>query len=298
MNNNLKICFIGGDKRMVTAASALHKCGYDVRVWGIDSQHFEYDLCKQTCEETLNAADAVILPIPPSEDDVRVNCPLYSKESGIKIHKLFEILPSKAVILGGRISPRLKDLALKNNVKIYDYFNREELLIKNAVPTAEGAIGIAVDKYPKTIFGSDIAILGFGRIGEALAERLRLLGANVTVFARKITSVAKAQSYGVNGKKIVYVNNVSSLTELSQGYDIIYNTVPYWIITEEILKDMKKTTLIVDLASAPGGVDMLAAKKYEVNLIHALALPGKTAPESAGIIVAESIINTLEEIFE
>lgn len=295
MNKKLKIGIIGGDKRIVKAASVLYKSGYNVKVWGIDSTYFDIDICKKSCEETVAEADVVILPTPPSEDEVRISCPLFSEESGIKFHKLLELLPSNAVILAGRICPRLKDLASKHNFKIIDYFNREELLIKNAVPTAEAAIGIAIEKLPTTLFGANIAILGFGRIGEALAYRLNLLGANVTVYARKNASIAKAQSYGMNGTKIVFSNSGNTLLDLSYGYDIIYNTVPYWIITESILKDMRSSSLIVDLASAPGGVDIVAAKKYGVNVIHALSLPAKTAPESAGIIIAESIINIIKE---
>ena len=295
MNKNLKIGIVGGDQRMVKVATVLQNYGYDVGVWGIDDKYFDVNLCKNSCDEAVSQADVVILPTPPSEDEVRVNCPLFSQESGIKFHKLLELLPPKAIILGGRMSPRLKDIATKHNFKTVDYFNREELLVKNAVPTAEAAIGIAIDKLPITIFDANVAILGFGRIGEALAFRLNLLGANVTVYARKNPSISKAQSYGMNGRKISFSNNGNTLCELSCGYDIIYNTVPYWIITEDILKNISKSTLIVDLASAPGGVDIVAAKKYGANVIHALSLPAKTAPESAGMIIAESIVNIIEE---
>ena len=295
MGKSLKIGIVGGDRRIITVALMLHRLQCDVRVWGIDNTYFDVDLCKSMCAEAVADADVVILPTPPSEDEVRINCPLFSKESGIKFYKLLDLLPSKCVILGGRISPRLKDIAEKHNFKIFDYFNREELLIKNAVPTAEAAIGIAIDKFPKTLFGARVAVLGFGRIGEALGLRLKLLGSDVTAFARKSASIAKAQSFGLNGRKIVISNKSNSLCELSQGYDIIYNTIPYWIITEDILKNISKSTLIIDLASAPGGVDIVAAKKYELDILHALSLPAKTSPDSAGIIIAESILNIIEE---
>lgn len=295
MMTNLKIGVVGGDKRSVEVIKILRKQGFEVSVWGIDCTYLALDLCKDNCEDAVSDADIVVLPTPPSEDEVRVNCPLFSKESGIKLHKLLELLPEKAVILGGRMSPRLRDFAAKRGLKAFDYFNREELLIKNAVPTAEGAIGIAIEKSPKTLFGAEIAILGFGRIGEALAYRLKGLGAKITVYARKGASVAKAESEGMGGAKICYSNGTSSLAELAKGYDIIYNTIPYWVVTEDIIQNMPKSTLIVDLASAPGGFDMVAAKKYGVEIIHALALPSKTAPASAGAIIADSIIDIITE---
>ena len=268
MMTNLKIGVVGGDKRSVEVIKILRKQGFEVSVWGIDCTYLALDLCKDNCEDAVSDADIVVLPTPPSEDEVRVNCPLFSKESGIKLHKLLELLPEKAVILGGRMSPRLRDFAAKRGLKAFDYFNREELLIKNAVPTAEGAIGIAIEKSPKTLFGAEIAILGFGRIGEALAYRLKGLGAKITVYARKGASVAKAESEGMGGAKICYSNGTSSLAELAKGYDIIYNTIPYWVVTEDIIQNMPKSTLIVDLASAPGGFDMVAAKKYGVEVVN------------------------------
>ena len=295
MDKFIKFGIVGGDRRIVEAAKVLRKNGHSVSVWGIDSEYFEEDLCKATYEETVKDVDVLILPTPPSEDEVRVNCPLFTKESGVKIHKLLDAVSSSTVIMGGRISPRLREFAAKRNLKIFDYFNREELLIKNAVPTAEGAIGIAIDKLPKTLFGSKVAVVGYGRIGEALASRLNLLGANVSVFARKSTAIAKAISEGLNGIRITYKNGESSLAEVAKNYDVIYNTVPYWIITEDIVSKIPRETLVVDLASAPGGIDMIAAKKYDLEVIHALALPAKTAPSSAGAIVAESIMSIIEE---
>ena len=296
MNTMLKISFVGGDKRIVTVAKEFSRYGFEVKVWGIDNTYFdEPDICADTCENAVKDARILVLPTPPSEDEVRINCPLFSSESGVKFHKLLDMLSQDTVILGGRMSPRIRDIATKRNFKIFDYFNREELLIKNAVPTAEGAIGIAIEKMSKTVFGAKIAVIGYGRIGEVLASRLRLLGADVTVYARKTAAIAKAQSEGLNGRRIEYINGQSSLIELAKGYNLIYNTVPYWIITEEIIKEMPKSTLFVDLASAPGGVDILAAKKYGLNVIHALGLPGKTAPDSAGMIIAESILNIIKE---
>ena len=296
MKTNIRIAFIGGDKRSIEAVKNIAKNGADVSVWGIDESYFPSpSWCKSTCEEAVAGARAVVLPTPPSEDDVRVNCPLFSKESGIKLHKMLDMLPADTIVLGGRISPRIREYAAKRDIRIFDYFNREELLIKNAVPTAEGAIGISIEKTDCTLFGAKAAILGYGRIAEALALRLKALGTAVTIFARKPESVAKAQSEGYNGVKIEYIDGKCSLEKLADNYDLIYNTVPHWIVTEDIIKQIPKETVFIDLASAPGGVDLVAAKKYNYEIIRALALPAKTAPRSAGRIIAESIINIIEE---
>lgn len=296
MKTNLKIAVVGGDRRIVEVIKRLKESGYEVSVWGIDETYVDAVICKETCEEAVGSADIVILPTPPSEDDVRVNCPLFSKESGIKMHKMLDILKQDAVVMGGRMSPRLRDYTAKRGIKAYDYFNREELLIKNAVPTAEGAIGIAIEKTERTLFGAKIAILGYGRIAEALSSRLKALGSEITVFARKSASIAKAQSEGYKGTKIEYKNGVSTLNALAEdGFDVIFNTVPHWIVTEDIVAKLSEDTLFIDLASAPGGIDLVAAKKYGYEVIRAPSLPGKTAPKTAGAIIAESIFNIIEE---
>lgn len=269
--------------------------GYDVRIWGIDPCYIKSGTVCKTVDEAVTDADVLILPSPPCADDIRVNCPMFTEESGEKISRIFNILKKDCIVLGGRISPRVKELATREGLKVFDYFASEEVLIKNAVPTAEGAIGVAIYNTDVTVFRSNIAIIGYGRIGRALALRLTSLGATVTVFDRKDEKIALAMSEGARGVKIEYKNGQSSLLGIADGYDIVYNTVPLWLITEEIVREIPKKTLVVDLASAPGGIDIPAVKKYGLNHIQALAIPEKIAPRSAGRIIAGSIIKIIGE---
>ncbi len=289
----IKIGIVGGDRRMLEVAECLKE--YDVKIWGIDPCYIKSGIHSKNIDEVLVDADVLILPSPPCADDIRVNCPLYTEESGEKIHRIFETLKKDAIVLGGRISPRIKDLATRAGLKVFDYFASEEVLIKNAVPTAEGAIGVAIYNTDVTVFDSKIAIIGYGRIGRALALRLTALGADVTVFDRKDEKLALAMSEGARGVRIEYKDGKSSLLGLSEGFDIIYNTVPLWLVTEEIVSKIPNKTLVVDLASAPGGIDITVVKKYGTNHIQALAIPEKIAPRSAGRIIAESIIKIIGE---
>ena len=290
-----RIAVVGGDRRMLEVIECLK--GHDVKIWGIDESYIKSGTYCKSIDEAIGDAEVLILPSPPCADDIRVNCPLYTEESSEKIHRVLEALKKDCIVLGGRLSPRVKELATREGLKIFDYFASEEVLIKNAVPTAEGAIGVAIYNTDVTVFGSEIAIIGYGRIGKALALRLTALGARVTVFDRKDEKLALAMSEGANGVKIEYKDGESSLMGLSRGFDVIYNTVPLWIITEEIVRGLPKDTLVVDLASAPGGIDMLAVKKYGTNYIQALAIPEKIAPRSAGKIIAGSILKIMEEAF-
>ena len=66
-----------------------------------------------------------------------------------------------------------------------DYFAREELTIRNAIPTAEGCLGILLRQRKRTLWGSGVLVTGFGPVGQALGPRLAALGADVTIAARR-----------------------------------------------------------------------------------------------------------------
>lgn len=62
---------------------------------------------------------------------------------------------------------------------------REELAVLNTIATAEGAIEIAIANTNKILHGSNVLVLGFGRIGKVLARKLAGLSTKVTCAARK-----------------------------------------------------------------------------------------------------------------
>ena len=74
---------------------------------------------------------------------------------------------------------------------------------------------------------------------------------------------------------------------------IIFNTVPHVLLTKDILKELRKDVIIIDLASAPGGVDYEEGKKLGLNIIKALSLPGKLSPVTAGKAIYKSISNII-----
>ena len=156
-----------------------------------------------------------------------------------------------------------------------DYYKNEELLIENAIPTAEGALAIAMEELPITIFGSKVLVTGYGRVAKTAAKTFSALGASVTVAARKYSDLAWA---GFDGCKTEHISNLSSAVK---GKDIIINSVPSVIFDKSVLKNTKG--LIIDLASKPGGVDFEAAKELGSRVVWALSLPGKNRSGYRGI---------------
>lgn len=162
--------------------------------------------------------------------------------------------------------------------------------ITNAVPTAEGAIEIAMSETPITLHGSKCLVTGYGRIGKILAKMLRGIGAKVSVEARKYADLALIEGHSCEAIAL------GELAHHVGEYDIIFNTVPTMLFDREILCKVKKDALIIDLASRPGGVDFDAAAELGVKVIWALSLPGKVAPVSAGAIIKDTIVNVLKEL--
>ncbi len=158
----------------------------------------------------------------------------------------------------------------------------------NALPTAEGAIQIAMEELPITLHDARVLVVGFGRLGRALAPRLRGLGARVWVSARRYEQRAAAESMGLGSE------GLDHLPDWLCSYDLVFNTVPAPVLGVEELAALKERALVIDLASRPGGVDMDAAAALGVRVIWALSLPGKVAPVTSGRYIKDTIYHIME----
>lgn len=229
----------------------------------------------------------MILPLPAADGTV-LHSPLSQFHPSLR--QVFDALAPGQLVLAGMADPGLKALAQEHGVCLLDYFTREELAVANAVPTAEGAIQIAMEQLPITLHGAQVLVLGFGRIGQATALRLAALGAEVTVAARRWEALAWAKAVGCKGVLL------SQLTESPCPFQLVVNTVPALVLGREVLKALPAGCLILDLASKPGGVDRTAAQELGLPVIHALSLPGKVAPVTAAAILQTTIYHMLQEL--
>ncbi len=283
MNKTFSV--IGGDLRQLTLARLLEKDGISVKIFGFDKEIEAEGLERAETVYEAAQSDIIILPLPVTQDGKNLNAPFAAED--IELDELFDKIKAGTIVFGGKVSPETAD---KCKIPIYDYFIREELSILNAVPTAEGAIETALAETAHTLFKSKCLIIGYGRIGKILAHRLQALGVLVSVSARKCEDFAWINAFGYNCMDSRDLNGKIS------DYDIIINTVPSVILNGELLKQIPKSTLVIDLASKPGGVDFNLAKELGLKVIWALSLPGKTAPITSGEIIKDTIINILKEM--
>ena len=293
VNNNIKIAVLGGDRRQIYAIDALAETGKRLSVMGIDRELFPEKCAKDISFEddvasALKNASVVLLPVPASTDGVRINCPLDrgGSLSDTKLLALAKRLDEGTTVIGGKLPDSFALLAEERGVRVCDMIGVPAFEVKNAYITAEAALSIAMNSLSKNVCGARVAVTGFGRIAKHLARLLSLLGASVTVAARNDADLAFAGTLGYSYVKIAGERWSDALT---CGYDIVFNTVPHTIFDREFLCSVDKKTLLVELASVPGGFDICAAQELGTNISWALSLPGKYAPESAGAIIAECV---------
>ncbi len=286
-----KLALIGGDLRQMVTARTLAAEGCEVAVFAMDTYAGDWGGVTRAADlqSAVGGADLVILPLPVTQDDERLHCPL--TRNTVLLTDVFDALTPGQRVVGGKIDAHVRTLAERRGIPITDYLQREELAVANAVPTAEGALAIAMAEVPYTIHGARCLILGYGRVAKALAKTLSAVGAVVTVAARKPQDLAWID---VGGQIPL------AISDLMQGdtplsYDIVFNTVPEQIVGADLLARLPDDVLLLDLASAPGGFDHEWAKEHGYHVIWALSLPGKTAPVTAGRIIGQTIRRILDE---
>lgn len=276
-----KICLLGGDSRMLYAMKAFEVLGFQVSSYGLTER--DPPLNDAACN-----ASALVLPLPLTTDGIRLFAPLCNKD--IRIDEIVDILSPGQLVAGGKLAEQTAQRIADAGCIPFDYYLSERLTVLNAIPTAEGAIAIAVNKTAKTIFGSSCTVAGYGRIGRILARLLRNMGASVTVLARRDEALTWAEAEG--GIPVPF----SSPRLATDNADIIFNTIPSPWISRDIIDHTKTDTVIIDLASSPGGIDPDCAKSPSRKIVYALSLPGKVAPETSGEIIAKCVISRLSEV--
>ncbi len=284
-----KIAVIGGDVRQVTVGRLLADDGFDVVMYGFDEKYMQNGLRPaDSLQDACKDADYIILGMPACGEGAKINTPCSSRE--LYISDLTAAMDKNTVIIGGRLTDELTDACKYAGVLYADYLTREELAVCNAVPTAEGAVAIAMNELPFTLCGSKCLVAGYGRIGKILAKMLAGIGADVSCSARKHSDLAWIRA---NGYTPVAMKD---LKPQIHKFPIIFNTIPHTVFDRDMLKNMQGDVLIIDLASKPGGVDFYAAQELGIKVIWALSLPGKVAPVTAGHIIKDTVINIINEL--
>ena len=286
----LKIAVIGGDLREKVYIPKMCQLGAEIFVYGNEKlrDFAEITYC-ETLEE-IKTVDAVVLPLTGISVKGEIHAPCFP-------YKVFfstianNIKPQTPVFLGNA-TLLVKELAQKLKLTIIEIADDDELAILNAVPTAEGALRLAIELTPYTIHGSRVVIFGYGRVGKVTARLFKSVNAKVTVVARSIKQLALAEAFGFDTLNYYDKNNAIKYA------DIIINTIPALVIDKNDLANLSSSCVIIDLASQPGGIDYETSRQLDVIAVLASGLPGKVAPLTAGEIISRVLPKLIVQYFD
>ncbi len=285
------LSFIGGDLRSIQMAELFASRGASVCAYGLDLPlSEEYNVSRAlSLREAVAFGETLLLPLPVCAEKGRVNAPLC--KNVIPADDLLALIRPEQLVIGGKFPADMLETLEERGVRCVDFARREDFAVANAVPTAEGALALAMEALPVTLHGARVLITGFGRIGRILAADLRALGAHVTAAARSSRDLAWAEAEGVRAVRLPS----EALMQAAADSALVINTVPFAVLDAALLAALPHDAVVIDLASRPGGVDFAAAEKMNIKTIWALSLPGKVAPVTAARIMATTVERILSE---
>ncbi len=284
------ITMLGCDEREVGLAEALVALGADLRLVGFPRDgllkralHFEESA------EAVRATQAVIAPMSNTDAEGWITANIGTKGKPIHLAEAIPLIPSQSPLLIGVAKPLIRGLATQYGLVLVEMAEIDEIAVLNSIPTAEGAIQVAMESTAITIHKSRCLVLGLGRCGTTLAQFLVGLGADVTVSSRSAMDLARAVALNCDALPLAALSSRAD-------FQIIFNTIPAMVLPRSYLRLLESTALIVDIASGPGGTDFAAAKELGIQAIHALSLPGRVAPKTAAEILIKTIPHLLEKL--
>lgn len=292
MLTGLTIVFLGGDARQVEVINKCIELDALVRLVGFDKLE---NLPSGVRHEALSSvllqeADIIVMPVIGCDDNGIIAAPFGSGDLVMK-QELFMAIREGALVYTGMAKSLLRRMSTEYGFRLIELLDRDDVAIYNSIPTAEGALMMAIQNTDITIHDSTCVVLGIGRTGFTLAKTLQGLGAKIRVGVRREADAARAAVMGWEPFM------TRDLTAYTSDIDLIFNTIPTMIITAQIISKLPRRTVIIDLASAPGGTDFRFAEKRGIKALLAPGLPGIVAPKTAGIIIANTLCQSIMEEF-
>jgi dipicolinate synthase subunit A len=290
MLTDMHIAVIGGDARQLEVIRKLIELDAKISLIGFDQLDHGFAGANkyQIHEVDFSQIDAIILPVRGINHEGQIDT-IFSNEKVYLKKEMLGATPEHCAVYSGISNDYLNMLVQNTNRKLIELFERDDVAIYNSIPTVEGTIMLAIQHTDFTIHGSNVAVLGLGRVGMSVARTFRALGANVKVGARKSQHLARITEMTLTPFHLDRLAN-----EIS-NIDICINTIPYQVLTASVISKMPSHSLIIDLASKPGGTDFRYAEKRGVKAMLAPSLPGIVAPKTAGQIVANVLCELLSE---
>lgn len=290
MLKGMEIAVIGGDARQLEIVRKLTEQEAILSLIGFEQlDHAFTGATKEKIDNVdFSKIDAIILPVKGTDLNGQVDT-IFSNEKVFLTKEILEKTPEHCTVYSGITNEYLNLLIKETNRKLVQLFDRDDVAILNSIPTVEGTIMMAIQHTDTTIHGSKVMVLGLGRVGMSVARTFHALGAKVKVAANQSEHIARIIEMGLTP---VHLDDLQIAVE---DIDICINTIPHLVVTSDVIEKMPLHTLVLDLASKPGGTDFQYAEKRGVKALLAPSLPGIVAPKTAGNILADVLAQLLAE---
>lgn len=285
------IAVIGGDARYLELIRKLEQLPHaKVVVVGYDKLDPGFIGSKQYDLHEIQPQDLDIVILPITGTDNKGNIEAIFSNQPIQLEESwFNQLRKQTFIFTGISNSYLDEVVSRSHAELIPLLGRDDVAIYNSIPTAEGAIMMAIEHTDYTIHSSKVIVAGFGRVGHTVANKFSALGAEVSVVSKKLRELARITEMRLNAIPL------EAFPERVDECDLLINTIPALVITQEVIEKLPAHTVIIDLASKPGGTDFEFAEKRGIKAILAKSLPGVVAPKTAGDILARVIKQVLQE---
>ncbi len=278
MSERAEIGIFGGDRRQVYIAKAFLDLGYHIYTYRMAASIQDKNCTElYSLNELFHVCNLLIGPIP------------LTNQVELTASKLADLLTKEHFLIGGVIPSDLTEICNNKGIRYYDLMKNEKIAILNSIATAEGTIMEAIQNSEINLHGSNCLVLGYGRCAKVLAQKLAEMHAKVTVAARSEEALAFAEASGLQNI------NLSDIKIFLPTYDFIFNTIPALILDKGYLELVKQNVTIIDIASAPGGIDHEYALHKNLKAKLCLGLPGKVAPKTSADILVKEIITLMKE---
>ena len=270
---------LGGDSRQFYLSRILGQNGFNVTI------HYDKD-SSFSIEDAIKNNDVLLCPIPFTKD--KISLLSVHEMDDLGIGNILSLLTPEHTVFGGSIPAYVKDFARENDIACFDYMDMEDITVKNTIATAEGAIAEAIRLSPGLLHKRKCLVTGFGRCGRTLALKLKGLDGDVTVADRKEAQLALAGSMGFH--TMLLKDLPSDLLK----YSYIFNTIPASVFEKDFILLMIPVVTIIDIATAPGGVDFDFCIEQNIRAKLCPGLPGIYGPEASAEILFEAIVKHLK----
>lgn len=288
MSHKYNIGIFGGDNRQAYMAASFSAKGYSVATYHTPAiTAKENGTSLSSLQELFENCSILVGPIPITRDKTTIYAS--STAADLTVENAAGLLAAGHLLFGGILPSSIIQACNAKGIFHYDLMEDERIAILNAIATAEGTILEAITGSDRNLHGSKCLVLGYGRCARVLAAKLKALDAHVLVAARSTEAVAYAEAAGLSALSLPYIKCVLP------SCDFIFNTIPALLLTPDCLDYVDKQACIIDIASAPGGVDFTYAKKLGLNAKLCLGLPGKVAPKTSSDILVTAIDSLIKE---